>query len=168
MSSLYDSSDVYDVDSYSYDSWPLRSAASSGTSSSVVSALRTTFASGVAAGEGGETSTWLRTVPKSASGSGGATAGDNADYLRTVPRVVVAIGTGTSFSYGATSQLRSATGSAIGSSSIVSFATLFRTASSSTAGSLDVALWENRGQKLKGKVILQPYWVDAKAKYIPR
>lgn len=168
MSALYDNSNLYENNLFSYEGWVLVQASGSGLGNSNSSRVRTTFSSGVAAGESGETSTWLRTVPKTASGSGGATAGDTATYLRTVLRSPIGLGVGTSHAYGATSQLREASSSGLGTSETVSFAVLFRLADNSTSGSTDVALWVNRGQPIRGKIILQPHWFDSKPKYIPR
>ena len=166
----YDESTItYDELTRTYDGSVGVNATGSGLSFSSTTYVRTTFSSGIAAGEGGETAVGLRIVPKTATGSGGATAGDTAIGLRTVPRVSTSAGVGASTSYGATSHLRAASGAGVGSSETVSFATLFRSASPSAGqGSLDVAIWANRGQPMRGKVILQPYWSKRKPYYIPR
>ena len=166
----YDESTItYDAANRTYDGAVAAQATGSGLSFSSTVYVRTTFSSGIAAGEGGEVAVGLRIVPKTATGAGGATAGDTAIGLRTVPRVSTSSGVGTSDSYGATSHLRVASGVGVGSSSMVSFATLFRSASPSAgSGSTDVATWVNRGQPMRGKVILQPYWSKRKPYYIPR
>lgn len=166
----YDESTItYDAANRTYDGAIAAQGTGSGLSFSSTIYVRTTFSSGIAAGEGGEVALWLRIVPKTASGSGGATAGDTAIGLRTVPRLSTSSGVGTSSSYGSTSHLRVASGVGVGSSSTVSFATLFRSASPSAgSGSTDVATWVNRGQPMRGKVILQPYWSKRKPYYIPR
>ena len=166
----YDESTItYDAANRTYDGAIAAQATGTGLSFSSIVYVRTTFSSGVAAGEGGEVALWLRIVPKTATGAGGATAGDTAIGLRTVPRLSTSSGVGTSTSYGATSHLRVASGVGVGSSSTVSFATLFRSASPSAgSGSTDVATWVNRGQPMRGKVILQPYWSKRKPYYIPR
>ena len=166
----YDESTItYDAANRTYDGAIAAQGTGSGLSFSSTVYVRTTFSSGIAAGEGGEVAVGLRIVPKTATGAGGATAGDTAIGLRTVPRVSTSSGVGTSDSYGATSHLRVASGVGVGSSSMVSFATLFRSASPSAgSGSTDVATWVNRGQPMRGKVILQPYWSKRKPYYIPR
>ena len=137
MAALYDSPDLYENSSYSYEGYPLRTA--------------------TGAGLGDSSATGLRTVPKTASGSGGATAGDTAIGLRTVPRLSTSSGVGTSSSYGSTSHLRVASGVGVGSSSTVSFATLFRSAGPSAgSGSLDVALWKNAGEYMDRIIRMRP------------
>ena len=166
----YDESTItYDAANRTYDGAIAAQGSGSGLGSSSTVSVRVTFSTGISAGEGGETAVGLRIVPKTASGSGGATAGDTAIGLRAVPRVSTSAGVGTSVSYGATSHLGVASGAGVGSSSTVSFATLFRSASPSAgSGSTDVATWVNRGQPMRGKVILQPYWSKRKPYYIPR
>ena len=165
----YDEASItYDAANRTYDGAVAAQGSGSGVGSSAAVGVRTTFSTGIAAGEGGETALWLRIVPKTATGAGGATAGDSATWLRTVPRTGTATGVGTSSSYGATSHLRAVVGAGVGSSSNVSFATLFRSSSGSGNGSRDVATWVNRGQPMRGKVILQPYWSKRKPYYIPR
>ena len=169
-SDQYDESTItYDAANRTYDGAIAAQGSGSGLGSSSTVSVRVTFSTGISAGEGGETAVGLRIVPKTASGSGGATAGDTAIGLRAVPRVSTSAGVGTSVSYGATSHLGVASGAGVGSSSTVSFATLFRSASPSAgSGSTDVATWVNRGQPMRGKVILQPYWSKRKPYYIPR
>ena len=157
-SNQYDESTItYDAANRTYDGAVAAQATGSGLSFSSTVYVRTTFSSGIAAGEGGEVALWLRIVPKTATGDGGATAGDTAIGLRTVPRVSTSSGVGTSTSYGATSQLREASGAGTGGHEIVSFATLFRSASPSAgSGSLDVALWKNAGEYMDRIIRMRP------------
>ena len=148
---------LYDTSTRGYDGAIAAQATGSGLSFSSTVYARTTFSSGIAAGEGGEVAVGLRIVPKTATGAGGATAGDTAIGLRTVPRVSTSSGVGTSTSYGSTSHLRVASGVGVGSSSTVSFATLFRSASPSAgSGSLDVALWKNAGEYMDRIIRMRP------------
>lgn len=154
----YDESTItYDAANRTYDGNVAAQATGTGLGFSSTVYVRTTFSSGIAAGEGGEVAVGLRIVPKTATGAGGATAGDTAIGLRTVPRVSTSSGVGTSTSYGATSQLREASGAGTGGHEIVSFATLFRSASPSAgSGSLDVALWKNAGEYMDRIIRMRP------------
>ena len=154
----YDESTItYDAANRTYDGAIAAQGAGSGLSFSSTVYVRTTFSSGIAAGEGGEVAVGLRIVPKTATGAGGATAGDTAIGLRTVPRVSTSAGVGTSDSYGATSHLKVASGAGVGSSETVSFATLFRSADPSPGvGSLDVALWVNAGEYMDRVIRMRP------------
>ena len=89
----YDESTItYDAANRTYDGAVAAQATGSGLSFSSTVYVRTTFSSGIAAGEGGEVAVGLRIVPKTATGAGGATAGDTAIGLRTVPRVSTSSG----------------------------------------------------------------------------
>jgi len=154
----YDESTItYDAANRTYDGAIAAQATGTGLSFSPLVYVRTTFSSGIAAGEGGEVAVGLRIVPKTATGAGGATAGDTAIGLRTVLRVSTSSGVGASSSYGATSHLRVASGAGTGGHEIVSFATLFRSADPSAgSGSLDVALWKNAGEYMDRIIRMRP------------
>jgi len=148
---------TYDAANRTYDGAVAAQGTGTGLSFSSTVYVRTTFSSGIAAGEGGEIAVGLRIVPKTATGAGGATAGDTAIGLRTVLRVSTSSGVGTSSSYGATSHLRTASGAGTGGHEIVSFATLFRSADPSAgSGSLDVALWKNAGEYMDRIIRMRP------------
>ena len=148
---------LYDASNRSYEGDVAAQGTGTGLSFSSTVYVRTTFSSGIAAGEGGEVAVGLRIVPKTATGAGGATAGDTAIGLRTVLRVSTSSGVGTSSSYGATSHLRTASGAGTGGHEIVSFATLFRSADPSAgSGSLDVALWKNAGEYMDRIIRMRP------------
>ncbi len=106
MAALYDSTDLYENSSYTYDGYPLRTASGSGLGDSNAAQLVIHLKTASGSGTGTSASDELITRPRTATGTGGATAGDAANGLVTRLRSGASSGVGGSDSYGATAQLR--------------------------------------------------------------
>jgi hypothetical protein len=77
-------------------------------------------------------------------------------------------GQGTQFATAVHSHLRGATGAGTSSAIAIRNVINIRVSASGGAGTTDVALWVNKGQPSRGKMVLPPHWSSRKPYYIPR
>jgi len=127
-------------------------------------------------------------IPRDATGSGGATTGDSAIGLRTAIETAAGSGVGADTASSVRVAVGTASGSGVGGHTIVSakaalrtsvsaatsdqvalsFSTIFRSATSSGQGGVDVALWKFPGDPLDLLVVLPPKWSKRKPYTVPQ
>jgi hypothetical protein len=166
-----------------------RTADGAGVGTETATQVRTTFATGIASGEGAAFATGLRTVLvyasgsgvssegvvdlyqgiRSATGGGGATAGDTAVGLRTTFSVASTSGAGASTVVFSRVALRQGVGTGLGSGFAVKRVTAIRDGyASAMIGHNYQALWRNGGKVLDLQVILPPRWSRRKPWTVPQ